>query len=211
MSAPKDLHDVNLIPPARLQGKRVKARWRLWAGVCGGYVALLAVVLSSAYALWGEDEGAVAKELQSASQRIEAGTTSVIEERKRLAHATSAFQASQAIEDRPDWSRLLALVAEDLGGDLVLGGCTLRALDDQAGDLMARLESVQGGAAVPLVFGPRQHQLHVTGFGKTRHAVSEFTVRLEKTGLFEAVRCVHSERRPFLDGEAIAFTVECRL
>ncbi|MBP8304845.1 MAG: hypothetical protein KBE04_12050 [Phycisphaerae bacterium] len=211
MPVHKDLDDVNLIPPARLQGMRVKARWRLWAGVCGVYGVLLAVALSSAYALWGEDKGAVDKQLQSASQRIEAGTASVIEERKRLAHATTAFQASRAVEDRPDWSRLLALVAEHLGPDVVLSGCRLRALDDQAGDLGARLESLQGGAAAALVFAPRQHQLHVTGFGKTRHAVSEFTVRLERTGLFSAVRCIHSERRPFLDGEGIAFTLECPL
>ena len=76
---------------------------------------------------------------------------------------------------------------------------------------MARLEQLQGGAAVSLAFGPRRHQLRVTGFGKTRHAVSEFTLRLEKTGLFGEVRCVHTERKPFLEGEAVAFAVECQL
>jgi hypothetical protein len=207
----QDPHDVNMIPAGRLQVKRLKARWRLWARVGGAYGVLLAVVLLSSYALWNEDDRTVLQELQSASQRIQNGTASVIEARKNLAVATAAFQASQVIKDQPDWSRLLALLADDLGEDVVLNGCRLLALDDQAGDLMARIEPLQGTSAASLAFGPRQYQLQMTGFGKTRHSVSEFTLRLERTGLFSTVRCVRSDRQSFLDGEAMAFTVECQL
>ena len=211
MPDPHDLHDVNLIPPARLHAKRMKSRLRLWASVSGAYAILVVVAVSSAYALWSEDDRVVRRELEAAALRIRNTTTSVVEARKHLANETAAYQAAQAVEDQPDWSRLLALLAEGLGQDVVLSGCRLQALDDKAGDLMARLDQGQGGAPESLVFGTRQHQLQVTGFGKTRHAVSEFTLRLEKTGLFTVVRCTHSERRPFLDGEAVAFTVECQL
>ena len=211
MPETQDQHDVNMIPAGRLQVKRLKARWRFWARIGGAYGVLLAVVLSSAYGLWSEDDSAVRQELQSASERIQNGTTSIIEARKHLANAMTAFQASQAIEDQPDWSRLLALLAEGLGGDVVLSGCRLLALDNQAKDLVTRIEQLQGTSAASLAFGPRQYQLQVTGFGTTRHAVSEFTLRLERTGLFAAVRCIHSDRQPFLDGEAMAFTVECQL
>jgi len=207
----QDRHDVNMIPPARLQAKRLKTRWRLWAHLGGAYGILLAVVLSSAYALWSEDDSAVRQELQSASQRIENGSTSIIEERKHLAVTTAVFQTTQVIKDQPDWSRLLALLAEGLGEDVVLSGCRLLALDDQAGDLMAHIEPLQGTSATSLAFGPRQYQLQVTGFGKTRHSVSELTLRLERTGLFASVRCIRSDRQPFLDGEAMAFYVECQL
>ena len=207
----QDPHDVNLIPAARLQAKRLKMRWRLWARLGGAYGILLAVALVSAYALWSEDDSAVSQELQSATQRIEKGKTSIIEERKHLAGVMTAFQAAQVIEDQPDWSRLLALLAEGLGEDVVLSGCRLLTLDDKAGDLMTRVEQSQGTSAASLAFESRQYQFHVTGFGKTRHAVSEFILRLERTGLFASVRCVHSDRQPFLDGEAMAFAVDCQL
>ena len=206
----KDLHDVNLIPPARLQAKRLKARWRLWSCLCAAYAVFLAVALSSAYALWNEDDTGVRGDLQAASERVRSSTASIIEARKHLASVTTVFQASQVIKDQPDWSRLLALLAQGLGDDVVLSGCRLQALDDKAEDLMARIESLQGPAAATLAFGPRPYRLQVTGFGKTRHSVSEFTLSLERTGLFTSVRCIRSERQSFLDGEAMAFTVECR-
>jgi hypothetical protein len=207
----QDPHDVNLIPPARLSQKRLRARLRLWAEVCGIYGLLIAVALLCAHVAWGEYDSVVSRQVQLASRRNEEVTASIVEARRRLAHAVPALQAAQTIQEQPDWSRLLALLAGDLGDDIVLKGCKLLALDGSQQDLIARLNAPQDRAAAALVFGPRPYQLQLTGFGKTRHAISEFTVRLERAGLFAAVRCTHSDREPLLNGEATAFTVECQL
>jgi hypothetical protein len=55
-----------------------------------------------------------------------------------------------------------------------------------------------------------RHRLLLTGFGKSQESVSRFVLRLEESGVFDAVRLISSCRQTFLQGDAVAFSVECR-
>mgnify|MGYP000049651221 CR=1 FL=1 len=55
-----------------------------------------------------------------------------------------------------------------------------------------------------------RYTLVLNGFGRSQESVSRFVLRLEESGAFDLVRLVSSSRQTFLQGEAVAFGVECQ-
>jgi hypothetical protein len=62
-----------------------------------------------------------------------------------------------------------------------------------------------------VVLAQRRYGLKLSGFGRTQTSVSQFVLRLERIGIFESVRLLNSYRQAFLNDQAIAFSLECRI
>jgi hypothetical protein len=203
--------DVNLIPARRLARKRWKRRGRVWTGVCGTYLLLLAGGLLSAHVLWRSDSRSLDRERQSMEQAIGQHRREIVELRRRLAGVTRELEVSQAIGGQPDWSKLLVLLGNELGEEVVLSQCGLATTNASAGDITGNLKAWVASSPLEELLASRRYRLKLAGFGRTQRSVSQFVLGLEKTAVFESVRLINSYRQAFLDGQAIAFSIECRI
>jgi len=194
--------DVNLIPAARLARKHRKARQRIWVVICGAYLMSLIVASLSAQALWGSDD-AVARDLDSTVQNIEQYNSTIIELQKELGQATAALQTARAVSSQPGWGKLLILLSNQLGAEVVLSKCQLISSSKEDKKITDH-RPASGGLL------ERQYRLNLSGFGRTQSSVSQFVLRLEQMNIFESVTLVDSNRCVFLNDEAVAFIIECR-
>lgn len=204
------MNDVNLIPADRLASKRRMARLRTWAVMCGAYLTLLAAALLCAHAICRGD-GVVVEELNSTEQRVQRYNAVIIELREELAKTTTALEMSRAISNQPDWSKLLVLLGDQLGEEVVLNNCQLVAVNEDGKNETGHLQESSSFLAASTSLAERRHKLEISGFGKTQSSVSRFVLRLEKIGIFDSVRLINSYRQPFLNGQAVAFGVECSI
>ena len=196
---------ANLLPAARRIARCRKVRTRArGGGTCRGSVVVAARVITVA-ARGGDDRTRVREKLEDSE-----GFNRTLEDRiamldQRLEHAWAGLNAAERIRDQPDWSILLAAIAERTGDQIVLSRIGLerpaatrpssRALDETAASV-SRLQ-------------PRD--LALSGTGVSAHQVSLFSVRLEELNLFSRVIIEHSSRdQTGLEG-AIVFTIRCRL
>ena len=196
---------ANLLPAARRIARCRKVRTRAWiGGICIGTMVLTGVFVTVA-ATWRDDRAQLRAMLEDSE-----GSNRVLEDRivsldRELEHAWAGLYAAERIRDQPDWSILLAAIAERTGDQIVLSRIGLerpaatrpssRALDETAASV-SRLQ-------------PRD--LALSGTGVSAHQVSLFSVRLEELNLFSRVIIEHSSRdQTGLEG-AIVFTIRCRL
>ena len=201
--------DINLIPPEWLAKRKRQARLRLWAGICIAYVVGLVVAVASAYAFWNEGNGNLERDLNATQERVGQNNQRMLQMRKELAQAAVALQTSRMIARQPDWSRLLTMVSQNLGDEVVLTTCRLVALDQSQKNLIEGLAQQTLSGSLPQLLAAGRHQLQLSGFGRTQTVVSEFILRLERSGLFTSARRLQSSRQEFLGADAIAFSVEC--
>jgi len=202
--------DVNLIPTERLASKRRMARLRIWAVICGAYLTLLVVASLCAHAICGGD-GAVAQELKSTEQRVQRYNASIIELRAQLAKTRTALEMSRAISSQPDWSKLLVLLGDQLGEEVVLSKCQLVAISKDGKGGTAHLQESFSSLAAGMPLAERRHKLELSGFGRRQSSVSRFVLGLETIGVFDSVRLINSYRQPFLNDQAVAFSIECSI
>ncbi|MFQ6035113.1 MAG: PilN domain-containing protein [Sedimentisphaerales bacterium] len=202
--------DVNLIPAARLASKHRKAKQRMWMVICGAYLMSLAVASLSARALWGGDD-AVVKELTSTVQNIEQYNSAITELRKDLSQATAELLTTRTVKDQPSWGKLLILLSNELGAEVVLSKCQLISSSKKARLSSAKDKKITDHRLAWGGLPERQYRLNLSGFGRTQSSVSRFVLRLERMNIFESVILVDSNRCSFLNGEAVAFSIECRL
>lgn len=201
---------TNLIPAARLAGKRRLARMRIWIRLCLTYALVLAVTVCLYRATWRTGNGAVTDELEVIRWKTANSTRSIDRLRGELCEARTALEAGRAMGDQPDWSILLALFARQLGDDIVLDECKLRLLDvDRPGTGTGAASSNDSANGIR----PQQkrYRLSLSGFGRTQTAVSRFVLRLERIELLKQVRLTRSDRQAFLAGKAVAFRIECSI
>jgi hypothetical protein len=203
--------DVNLIPARRLARKRWRRRGRVWAGLCGTYLLLLAGGLLLAHVLWHSDSSALDRERQFLDQAIEGHNLRALELRGQLVKVTRELEVSQAIGGQPDWSKLLVLLGRELGDEVVLSRCGLATTDGRGGDITSDVKAWLASSPLEVLLASRRYRLELAGFGRTQRSVSQFVLGLEKTAMFESVRLINSYRQAFLDGQAIAFSIECRI
>lgn len=203
--------DVNLIPASRLMGKRRKARFWVWVTVCGVYGSLVAAGAVTFQVAQAGESRSQSQRLERADLQIKTQTQSLALLRRQLAETGMALETTKAVRDQPDWSKLLAGLAVQLGDEIVLSRCQLTTSTADN-----KLVSLEGGGTVPS--GPLgafltgcRYTLLLNGFGKSQESVSRFVLRLEGSGVFDLVRLVNSSRQTFLKGEAVAFVAECQL
>lgn len=202
--------DVNFIPAERLAAKRRRVRLCRWAAVCGTYVVLLGAASVAARVLCPAGTLDVAGQLAAAGQRARQDNDAMAELRKALAQATASLETAQAMHEQPDWSKLFARVSHVLGQELVLGRCQLATLTQDNKPVTEQWNQNVESKPLGEVLAAHRYQFTLHGFGRTQESVSRFALGLESLGIFDQVRLASSSRQPFLDGVAVAFTVECR-
>jgi len=198
---------ANLIPKARLARKKRNARLRLWGGFFCFYVLLLATAIISCGALWATPEKMAAKKLDAELRKTAVIERSIEKLKSEAQKSRQDLEARQAIRDQPDWSILLALLSDQLGDEVVLNKCGLSPVQDESSGTLG--SGRDNNRDVPL--SQQQYRLNMAGFGRTQIAVSQFVLSLEQLHLFRDVRLVKVSRQPFLDGQAIAFSIECSI
>jgi len=201
--------EVNLIPAARLVRKRRRRRCRLWATICTVYALVLAGGSVGARLVYPGENRRLAEQLASVAAEVQQGNARTLELRRELADATAALETIRAIREQPDWSRLLVGVAREVGEEVVLSRCQLVTAGGEGPILSEKWRGALASRSLSVMLAERSYKLALNGFGRTQESVSQFVLRLESGGAFDVVRLANSCRQNFLDGQAVAFSVEC--
>ncbi len=182
----------NLVPKERRLARRRRARARLWVGVGTTNGSLWVGAAVAAIVVFTTDNRSLRAELSDVADEVDKSQITVTGLRADLVEATAALQASQAVGRQPDWSVLLALLADSLGESVVLRSCKLTPMGgrDGAGEVI---------------------KLEVSGLAQSQQAVAQVILRLEQTPLFRSVKLIDTRREPFRDTHAVAFRAECIL
>ncbi len=204
--------DLNLIPADRLFRKRVKARMRLWAGVCSSLLLIIAVAVTSTdYCLKGK-AGVPEHELAAVDLSIQEYNATAVELNKEISRATWELEVARVTGIGPDWGKFLALLAEELGEEVVLSGCQLTVLKTENMQTEEAAEPTDKTDVPVKPSRPEQHyELRLSGISRNQMSTSNLLLRLEAMDLFESVRLVSSNRQTFQEAHAVVFTVVCKI
>jgi Tfp pilus assembly protein PilN len=190
------MRDANFIPRHRFHARRRRRRLSLWIAGATVYAVLLLGAYASCYALWAGGGDALAAEQEAAKARIQQTNHLIAATQTELATQERTLKANREVQDHPDWSLLLMLLARSMNDDVVLDRCELKPEDSP--DERPSQKGSAGG-----------FRLDMSGHAKTVAAVSRFALELERTELFDHVRLLKTKRQPFLAGSATAFQIEC--
>lgn len=194
---------VNLIPSHRRDAQARTSRLRAWSFCGGAYALLLILACALSYAIWGGDQAAVAAQSERALRQVDEAQRVVAKLQPELNEAQARLGMIRLIDDQPDWSVLLRLLAKSSTDEVVLSQCRLDVSAESAKPRGAALPTTKPDSAT--------HVLTVTGYGVSQAAVSHFVLRLEEAKLFDQVNLIKTSREPYASGEAFAFRVECPL
>ena len=199
---------INLIPAPRRRAKACRARLRNWLTACIGYGGLLAVIALVCQASWRSRPAALADEITRTEERIRTSERTIADLKKELAANQWKLDSCLAVGKQPDWSILLAVLADCLGDEIVLKTCQLTP----AGDSPTKRPSASAkDPAAPRARGDGGFVFLLSGLGRSQTAVSQFVLRLESAGLFDRVTLIKTNRETFVKGKAVAFQLECLL
>ncbi len=200
---------INLIPAERIARKRRHKRLRVWTGICCAYALALLAAVGAGYSAWGANDPRSGDQLKAAEEKTGNSDSTIRELQQTLIEAKASLRVSKAISNRPDWSSLLVLIAEELENKIVLDCCKLVELDN----IPPRNETEPGNLSGPSTdnksLRQKQFKLILTGLGRTQTDVSQFILRLEQVEVFDEVKLTQSVRQAFLTGEVISFRIEC--
>ncbi len=203
---------VNLVPSARREEQVRSARIRFWFMTCAIYGLgwLGALVLVGATAL--NDDAGLPDELRQVIGLVAESESELAALRDELGRSRAELTTSLTIGEQPDWSALLVLLSTTLGDRIILRNCKLTTFHKSPGARGPGTASTMKDRSVTgVVRESTTIQLQLGGLGIAQQAVSEFVLRLEETSLFRQVTLLDTKREPFLDGDAIAFHIECLL
>ncbi len=194
---------VNLIPTSRKQALARACRCRHWSAGLLLYVGALAATYIVAHQVVGDKSVALAASETKIDDEISgAGRLKDVLGRS-IASAQWQLETARFIGRHPDWSVLLTVVARQLGEDVVLSNMALTPVKAGGEPAPGGKVKPRGDAEIILV--------EVAGMAQSQPAVSAFILRLEKTGVFDKVRLLGTQRQPFLTGSAVTFRLECTL
>ena len=203
--------DVNLIPEQRQVHKRRQTRVRLWLRISVMYITLIALALFFLHILWKAGHTALTDDLQATSQLTKQYDNSILRLRKELARISTTLQTSRAIKRQPDWSKLLVIIAQTLGPDIVLSKCEVTTVDSNGRPITGNHQEALTSQAVTTLLNAHQYRLTLAGLGREHSAVSNFVVQLEQSGLFDSVTFLNNQRQDFQGQSAIVFDIECHM
>ena len=202
----------NLMPAPRRQAKACRARVRQWLAVGVAFVGMLVMICITCHRTWGVGPDPLAGEIRQTRDRIATSGRTISGLREQLVASRWKLDTFRGVGRQPDWSVVLALLADGLGNEVVLRSCELD-------EIMIPLEGASGrrrDSKIPVtsVLEEKKQKmvfvLTVSGFGRSQTAVSQFVLRLERSGMFDNVGLVSTIREPFLNAKAIAFRLKCR-
>ena len=209
------MKSINLIPAPRRAARRRRAHLRRCTAACCAWAALSVAATVASHAVWHDRQPQSAERLAKVSQEMEQTERAIAHVRAKLASAQSTLRANQAITTQPDWSIVLALLGKQAKGDIVLKTCNVRPATGTRGVLVSPPRPDQRRpTARQTGDGPAQPEappylLETSGLASSHAAANQFILRLEQTGLFSKVTLLETAREAFLDGNKVAFRVEC--
>ncbi len=172
---------------------------------------------ATTHGTWGEYDASLADRLTQSTAAAEKTREEIGSTRARLLAMQATLRTSQAIADPPDWSLLMALIANKAGAEVVLKSLVAQAKapEPAAHAKEADRPKAPGKAAAAHVdHSPSADPgwgVALAGVGINQAAVSRFVLRLEATGLFRQVKLLETSREAFAGREAVGFRVECAL
>jgi hypothetical protein len=193
------VRSVNFMPAYRTDAhtrRRRIGRWLRWGGT---YLVLLGGLYAWSHSTWGGQTVSFAAAEQLAGRRVQVQTRLIETTRAELAAATRKLDANRVLKDLPDWSILLAALANSLNEYVVLDHCALTPLD----------ESGRQATGTPDAHGA--YELLISGYANTVQAASDLAVALERTRAFDQVRLLGTNQRPYVSGSAFHFRIRCTL
>ncbi len=195
---------VNLIPMHRRVARRRRTAIHRWSFACACYAFALGVVWVGLASTLNADRAAIESDLADADLELKTTKQELAEHRRDLRRVQAHLDANREVTGLPDWSLLLGLLAKQVGDDVVLSECNLLPVEQtvQVASPSPQKNAPAAGATI---------SLSVAGLARSQPAVSQFVLRLEELGLFTKVKLVDTRREPFLDGNAIAFQIDCAL
>ncbi len=212
------MSSTNLIPLHRLQARRRAVRTRRWIVGSAVYAFFLLSAYAGVRAAWDYDHEALGQQLGAAAGQNESQRKAIMSLKAQVQNARKTLEANLAVGSQPDWSILLALLAECNGPETVLRACRLSPIAPEAPALTPTPAPSPGppatAAGAPAPIDPPQpsrYQLTIRGLATTQKGAVDFTIRLEQTGLFDRVDLAESKMEPFRTSQAVAFRIECTL
>ncbi|MCZ6836441.1 MAG: PilN domain-containing protein [Planctomycetota bacterium] len=185
--------NANLIPNYRRVARARRRLMHRWIVGVGLYLIALVMVIPLLHLKPTHDD---ALKLQRAKYHGEIATseTTVGELQAELDEVNIALRATQLVENQSDWSILLNVLAGEMGEGIVLRECSMES------------QGVTHDGS-----GPKHIFVDLRGYGQSQLEVSQYVLRLERTGLFTEVTLEESRREGFLESDAIAFRMRCQL
>ncbi|GJM18660.1 MAG: hypothetical protein DHS20C14_08730 [Phycisphaeraceae bacterium] len=188
---------INLLPDS-IARARTERRWRArWTGA-----VVVAAVVAGAFALamgLGSDSGLRAMQAEVArleTQDVEAGLK-LPQLQAQVAAARKIAGAATVLDDRPDWSLLLASLERERGDGVVLTRVVVVGLD---------------GADAPAAPGEALRvRVVVTGIGATLGDIQGCVLRVERSGVFDSVSPIETRPRRVGSRDFVEFEIEGRL
>jgi Tfp pilus assembly protein PilN len=178
-------------------------------------VALYAIAVFCGYAACythGDDGGAdLLEEIRAATARLSSAGREMGSIRREIADAQRKAAAVRALTHHPDWSLLLAMLADNISEDLVLERCSLRAVEPPPPPAPPGPASAGPPDGSSAARQAESYVLELSGLAQSQTAVSQFVLRLEESGLFDAVRLIKTYRRQFQNSKTVGFQVRCSL
>jgi Tfp pilus assembly protein PilN len=193
---------VNLIPRHRMERRARRGRVFVWCVIGAIYAAALLGACVVAGMAAGKDTSALRGDLDHLGKLLAESESRHKTIHRALDQNATRLASAREVSDHPDWSLLLAAVADQLGDDVVLQNIHVTARPDGRAAMAPR---VAGPAS------PEAMAMELRGYAGTQPAVSALLVRLQDMGLFTDVKLVRSAREPFLTGSAVAFQVHCTI
>lgn len=202
---------VNLIPAPRREAKARKEHLRKWMVAGAAYAVVILLGYLACFIFSDADSEAVFRDLKQVASDIEQTDERMRSLASAIAETQRKLSAAQAVARHPDWSLLLGILADSLADEVVLERCTLIPIEDDCGPAEGD-SSDEAEAPDPLAASLRRSfRCDVTGYARTQTGVSRFILRLENIHLFDRVKLVKTARQSFLNGQAVAFELECSL
>lgn len=182
---------INLIPAPILQQRTERRRARRGLRITAGYLALLLIGTLSYLGLHMPG-AAVAKVGESAvtADQVALLEKNVAATQLELSEARRRLEGGRVLSERPEWGTLLRLVAAAGGDEIMLRRFSLSTTGPTIG----------AGAT-----------LQLGGIARDPWTVSSFALRLEDSRIFDRVTIESSDREPFGQQTATAFSLRCEL
>ena len=201
---------INLIPAHRLLAMQRRIRVRLWMRIDSICICVLLIICAVVMPLFDQSATSVADELVFLDKKATGMNRSISALLPELSEVKLTLDASRAMQKQPDWSVLLALLANLQGGQIVMRNVQTKPMG--GGHVAAGGSEVVSAEEISAAGDNRSgYKLVLGGMGKTQNAISQFVLRLEQCGLFERVRVIMTNRESFMSDHAVSFELLCTM
>ncbi|MGH7130761.1 MAG: hypothetical protein ACREJO_02315 [Phycisphaerales bacterium] len=199
------MKSLNLIPERRRLVQRLSRRKQSWMLVSGAYAL---VAIGGAYFALprsGRDEETIMRDLTNLRGQAAQLDTQLKSSRDAAGAAQKQLTAANAVGEQPDWSILLAKLAEERGTEVVLESVELATVQVQ--DKPKPDAKLKAGAKPPTL--RETIMLKLAGATRSPDEAYVFARRLEQTGLFAQARVLETRPRDLLGEQVSGFRIEC--